>query len=226
MEELNTQLKNHKKIEVKESRAGSPVPVVKGIYLHSIYSPTKEAQAFARDYEESLKRKNSALDPRAWFWLSRSRDYQSCARPPKDFKVTVLEPNAELISEFKKTEQYQKLAPYISIVHSAMPEEVFEREEFIMFLTRKPAIIKHDPSYNLSKTYFQGFLTYKASTKVADYRKLLSKRSSEALSHWEGSLDEGLENVIKSGRVQNKNDYALFLMRAIVESTQKHSRNQ
>ena len=219
MEELNTR----KLIEIKESRTGDPVPVVKGIYLHSIYSPVKEAEAFARDYEQSVQRKSSALILGIGFGYHIQEVLSLGKRFHKDFKVMVLEPNRGLIEEFKKTEIFQKLSPFIKIVHSERPEQIFEKEEFIMFLTQKPAIIKHDPSYNLSRDYFQGFLTFKASNRISDYRPLLSKKSSDMLSSWEGSMEQGLQSVMKSGRVTNKNDYVLFLMNAIVESTQKAS---
>ena len=52
MEESNRQC------EFKVSRNGLTVPVVRGVHLHSIYNPMKEAEAFAQGYEDILEEKN------------------------------------------------------------------------------------------------------------------------------------------------------------------------
>lgn len=218
MDELNTR----KSIEIKESRSGEPVPVVNGIFLHSIYSPEKEAQAFARDYKESIARRPAALVLGLGFGYHVQEVLLMAKKFHQDYAIFVLEPNKALIEEFKKTETFKKLSPYIKIVHAENAQSVFEMEEFVMFLSKKPAIIKHDPSYNLGRGFYQKFLTFKASKNVSDYRKLLSQKSSEMLSQWDGSLDEGLQAVMKKGRIQNKNDYFFFLMNAVVESSQEN----
>ena len=48
-------------ISLEVARNGSPVPTINGIYLHSIYDPEKEADAFVETYERQLTQKNHVL---------------------------------------------------------------------------------------------------------------------------------------------------------------------
>ena len=57
----NKPIINKSKIEVKKSKVETPVPVVDGIHLHSIYNPAKEAETFIGKYNENLSKQNSVL---------------------------------------------------------------------------------------------------------------------------------------------------------------------
>ena len=56
-------------IELQSSRNGLSIPVINGVYLHSMYNPQKEAQAFAEKHEATLKKEKQNYNFGTWFWL-------------------------------------------------------------------------------------------------------------------------------------------------------------
>lgn len=216
MEELNAN------IELKESRSQRIVPVVNGIYLHSIYNPEKEAAAFAQTYEDSIKSKNSFLILGLGFGYHIEEVANIAAKYHETFTIKVLEPNRELIEKFMQNSGFE--SENIEIVHSTNPTEIFDREDFIMFLASKPAIIRHETSFNLSKDFYRSFLTFKAPTSMTAYERLLSKRSKGVFAIKEGSIAQNIEVMKKTERFSSKKDYAFFVMEAIVNSSKKASK--
>lgn len=213
MEELNALL------EIKQSRNGQPVPVVNGIHLHSIYNPDKEAQAFASDYTRSIKEKSQVLVLGLGFGYHVREIAKLAAACHKEWKVLVYEPNQELARAFEKTGGFEE--ENIEIVVANNPADVFEREDFVMFLTGKPAIIKHETSFNLNKNFYREFLTFKAPTKMSEYGHLLNSAAQKWFPVREGSLEQALDSVKTAGRLSDKSEYAFFVLEAVVNSSKR-----
>lgn len=212
MEELNA------RIELKESRSGKPVPVVDGIHLHSIYNPEKEAQAFAGDYAASIRQKANILVLGLGFGYHVKEIAKLASACRGDWKILVYEPNKDLIDAFEKSGGFGE--DNIQIIGAEEPTEVFAREEFIMFLASKPAIIRHDASFNLNKDFFKKFLTFKAPVEMEKYKDIMSEPALRWFGTKKGSLDQALDSAGKSGKLADKSDYALFVLDAIVRSCQ------
>ena len=47
--------------EIKESKNGLKVPVIDGVYLHSIYDPQTEGKALLKRHQDSFEEKSSIL---------------------------------------------------------------------------------------------------------------------------------------------------------------------
>lgn len=216
MDELNAT------IELQESRSGKIVPVIDGIYLHSIYNPEKEAEAFAANYERAVADKSHVLI----LGLGFGYHVEKIAALAKTFhespKVLVYEPNLELINAFNERGGFQDAG--VEIVHAQDPVEVFRREDFIMFLTAKPAIIKHETSYNLNQSFYKEFLTYKAPIKMRDYQDLLTPRAKEMFPGGEGGVDQVLEAIKTAGKVNAPKDRAFLALEAIINSAKRASK--
>ena len=97
MEERNNQY------EFKTSRNGLKVPVIKGIHLHSIYNPIKEAEAFAQGYEDTIKAKNKILILGLGFGYHIEEVAKLLNQYHEKYEVIVLEPNSKLVEEFNGT---------------------------------------------------------------------------------------------------------------------------
>ncbi|MEX0798106.1 MAG: hypothetical protein WD025_01600 [Bacteriovoracaceae bacterium] len=219
MEELNAPIER-RQIEVKESRNGKPIPIVNGIHLHSIYNPEKEAEAFASNYERAVKDKSTILVLGLGFAYHAREIAKLAERYHESYKILIYEPNLELIESFNQNIEFEN--PNVEVIHAAAPTDVFNDYEFVMFLTSKPAIIKHEPSYNLNKDFFKAFLTFKAPEKMESYRGLMTPEATRLFASKEGSIDQALGAVKKAGRLNESNDYAFFVLEAIIDSA-KHS---
>lgn len=216
MEELNA------RIELKQSRNGKTVPVVAGIHLHSIYNPEKEAQAFASNYLQSIKAKPSVLVLGLGFGYHVQEIAKLASAHHETYTIKVFEPNKDIIDAFLDAGGFQD--ENIEVIHAGKATEVFDREDFIMFLSTKPAIIRHEASYNLNKNFFREFLTFKASDEMGRYQHLLSDRAKELFPTKEGSVDQALEAIKKAGKLGSRKDYAFLALEAVVNSSKRNSR--
>lgn len=220
MEELSANtISNRKSLELKESRNGKLVPVLNGIYLHSIYNPEKEAQAFASNYIQSIKEKSRILVLGLGFGYHVNAIAELASATHKEYEITVYEPNEEIIKAFEEQGGFQN--ENIKIIHAQRATEVFDRKDFVLFLAAKPAIIRHEASYNLNKDFYREFLTFKASKKMDSYARLLSEKGKGLFPTKEGSLDQALASIKKAGRLGSKSDYAFLLMEAVIKSSEK-----
>lgn len=218
MEELNAH------IELKESRNGKTVPVVDGIYLHSIYNPEKEAQAFACNYEQSIKEKSRVLVLGLGFGYHVEEIAKLAEKIHGDYKIFVYEPNKAIIEAFSAAGGFNN--PNIEIIHAQNPVEVFDRKEFILFLASKPAIIRHEASFNLNKKFFREFLTFKAPVAMESYQRLLTEEARRFFPTKEGSVEQALESIKATGRLASEKDYAFFLLEAVVNSSKRITQKQ
>ena len=213
MEELNAD------IELKQSRSGKTVPVVGGIYLHSIYNPEKEAQAFASNYENSIKSKSHILMLGLGFGYHVEEVAKLAAKYHETFKIVVLEPNQKLVQAHNEAGGFDDSR--IEVINASRPTEVFENYEFIMFLSQKPAILRHESSFNLSKAFFKEFLTFKAPTNMNNFSALMSDNARSFFPVKESSVDQAIESAKTTGRLKDKKDFAFFVLEAVVNSAKQ-----
>ena len=158
MEELNAT------IELKQSRTGHSVPVVDGVHLHSIYNPEKEAQAFATNYEDSIKKKPYILILGLGFGYHCEEVANLAAKYHENYRIIVIEPNKELVQMHNHAGGFSN--PNIEVLHACDVNDLYNSIEFVMFLSRRPAILRHETSFNLSKDFYRRFLTFKAKQNM------------------------------------------------------------
>lgn len=215
MEESNRQC------EFKMSRNGLTVPVVRGIHLHSIYNPIKEAEAFAQGYEETLKIKNHILILGLGFGYHIEEVAKKLHRLHNDYKIIVIEPNREIVHEFFAKRPFEDIN--IQVLSPKTVEGLFEDKEFVQFLHTKPAIIKHDTSFTLEKDFYVKLLKYQAPTHINKYFHLLNDKAQEYFSDYveeETTLDKTTENIKTVYGIRNKFDYALLALEEIASTNQ------
>jgi hypothetical protein len=207
-------------LDIKTSRNGLPVPILKGIHLHSVYNPAKEAEAFAEKYKETLKANNYVLVLGLGFGYHIDQIEKILSEYHEHFNILVLEPNKEIADGFKTFRAFKNT--HITILNHNKVEPLFESSEFINFLRQKPAIIKHDPSFNLEKTFYTKFLKFKAPTDVAKYVNRLSDILQMYLTDFE-DLEKPISEVISEIKqhrgIQNRFDFGLLAFDSLINSS-------
>lgn len=203
MEERNSQY------ELQPSRNGLTVPVINGVYLHSIYNPVKEAEAFAKTNERNIKLKKNILILGLGFGYHVEEIAKLARIFHKEYNIVVLEPNERLVDDFINTKNF--VDENIHVLNNDNIKDLFNTEEFVNFLMTKPCIIKHDTSFVLEKEFYSKFLAYQAPTDVVHYKNLLSEGSKDLIKDRdERSLAAMFSGIQESGRLSGQEDY--FLM--------------
>lgn len=218
MEERNPQY------ELQTSRNGLPVPVINGIYLHSIYNPVKEAQALIQNFENSLKNKNVVLVLGLGFGYHIEEAFKVLQSNHESFQIIVLESNSELVNDF--IAHNQDLDERIQIISTESAAQLFESWDFVQFLMAKPCIIKHDASFTLQKKYFTDFLAHQASKKTRTFSNLLNVHAQDSLKNTENilaredanTLGDIVEGIKARGSMRSKSDYLFMAFNEIVNS--------
>ena len=145
--------------ELKESRNGDLVPVINGVHLHSIYNPIKEAGSFVDNNQQAINANTNFLILGLGFGYHvdalvnhlDSLNYTS-------YSIIVIEPNAKLVNDFNRLRGFKNHR--VSITSPMNSSEVFENYDFIQFLKSKPALLKHELSFDLEKDFYKNFLRY------------------------------------------------------------------
>lgn len=214
MDERNSQY------ELQASRNGLTVPVINGVYLHSIYNPAKEAEAFIKNHEKNLKYKNRILVLGLGFGYHIEEIAKILNKEHGEYEIVVLEPNEQLLEDFNLTRPFED--KNIKIIHCKEAKELFNSEDFINFLMKKPAIIKHDASFIIEKDFYTSFLGFQASQNIISYKNLLNGAASTYIQNCENHTFGSLVDRFTDNSVPiDKTGYLLLALNRI-NSTYKN----
>jgi hypothetical protein len=200
--------------ETKISRNGLTVPVINNIHLHSIYNPIKEAEAFADNIIQTLQNRNNILVLGLGYGYHIEQIAQRLAQFHDNYHIVILEPNTTLVDSFNLKRPFED--KNIQIVNSLDVDAVFSDINFVQFLRKKPAIVKHDTSYTLNKTFFTKFLKFQAPNNFDIYFNLLNKNAQNIFNTY-NNLDQNFENMINQISMKNTITNADFLLLALGE---------
>lgn len=146
-------------ISFETSKSGHVIPVVNGVNLHSSYDPIKEAQKFAASEIETLERNSRIMI----LGLGRGYHLSAIAKAMGDLhkkpEIVVIEPLKDIHKSYITEQIYDTTTIKI---FSGSVSEIFFNPEFTDFLSRKPCIIRHKPSFDLHIKYFTEFLKFRA----------------------------------------------------------------
>ena len=197
------------------ARNGLTVPVINGIHLHSVYNPTKEAEAFVKGYENILSHKKYVLVLGLGFGYHIEQIAKQLNDNHKDYQIVVLESSKQLIEDFNLTRPFEDRR--ISIKQANTTETLFSDWQFIQFLMKKPAIIKHDTSFSLNKDFYTNFLSFQASRSINNYRSLLRANAYKwlAVEDREESFTDKVELLRQSNKQLSQNDFHILTIDAI-----------
>jgi len=209
MEERNSNYK------IEQSRTGLPVPVLNGVYLHSIYNPEKEAQALVEKYQESLNSKNHVLIFGLGFGYHVDEVLKQLKMNHDHFEVVVVEPNTKLIEDFLATRPIDD--ERVQIINVEKPEEMYGQAIFIEFLMKKPCVVKHEASFSINKDFYLSLLSFKANTKIANFSNLLTDSAKKLIdSNTNESVKDYTNSIIASGRIKNQQEFLTLAFDSII----------
>ena len=207
-------------IELQSSRNGLSIPVINGVYLHSVYNPQKEAEAFVEKNENIINRKNNLIILGLGFGYHIEQVAKKL-NESGEYKIIVIEPNKELVNLFEETRPFYD--SNIQIVSYETIEEYYLDRNFSNFLSQKPGIIKLDTAFNLNKEFYKSFLTFKAQTELSAYRTSLSENSCNLLGHRGDSLFNITREIKNQRVVSSKKDYLILALSELAKNSQEVS---
>tara|TARA_R110000868_G_scaffold97619_7_gene268605 strand:- start:986 stop:1666 length:681 start_codon:yes stop_codon:yes gene_type:complete len=154
-------------IEVKLSKSNTPVPVVDGIHLHSIYNPSKEAVGLIAKYEEAIAKQNKILVLGLGFGYHVWQLESILGRLHKNFEVIVIEPDIRMYDSFKKHAPVE-FSNKTRIVSANTISEFYDDINLVKFMAGKPLVVPHAASFNLREDFFKKFMSFNASNELSD----------------------------------------------------------
>ena len=207
-------------ISLETARNGSTVPVVNGIYLHSIYDPEKEAETFVENFEKQFQKKNHVLILGLGFGYHIEQAVESLRSLHASFHITVLEPNKELI---KLVESNKIFSPQeVTVLHLESSKKIYESEEFVRFLIKKPSILKHESSFSLNKNAFSDFLTFKSSRILEQHQQQLSERTQNLLTlELNTSFSKSANTILNTETITSRADYLTLALNEIIQTNKR-----
>ena len=215
-----TTINEDNSFNIKVSRNGLPIPIIEGIHLHSVYNPAKEAEAFSEKHKDTLKRNNHILILGLGFGYHIDQVEEFLSQEHEHFNILVLEPNSKIVESFKQHRAFK--SSHITILNPNNVNHLFESADFINFLRQKPAIIKHDPSFNLEKVFYTRFLKYKAPKNIENYIEKLSDILQMYLTdfHDLSRPFKSIASEVKEKRgLQNKFDFGILALDALINKS-------
>ena len=208
MDERNSQY------ELQRSRNGLTVPVINGVFLHSIYNPVKEAEAFIESQLENLKYKNKILILGLGFGYHVEEVEKKLESFHKEYEIIVLEPNKRLIEDYIASTPIGKRN--IKIISKEKVKELFNDWNFISYLMQKPCIIKHDASFVINRDFYTKFLAYQAPKDIINFKSILNETSESFFSKDVGKTFDSYVDSIKEGsHVESKESFMLLALNEI-----------
>ena len=203
--------------KVMVGRRERPVPLVNGIYLHSLYDPIKEADSFVRDNREKMLQKNYFLVLGLGFGYHVNRLISELKNRCADsWGVAVVEPNAKVFKECKKRGLVVEEKQF-SIFQGMDVEALYAEKELVDFMRLKPIVLTHEASYNLYLEYYKAFLNYRASTRAGEIGlKVDNEKMRRCLLEHDDDIF-GLKESVKEKAVLSKEEMLLGAFFAICE---------
>lgn len=198
--------------EVKTSRNSMKVPVINDVHLHSIYNPTKEAQALISNFDKNLETTNKVLVLGlgfAYHVYELSRKLESYHG--NNYQIIVIEPNEVVYRDCVENNLFPN--KNIKVFAGEDLAKTFSDISLVKFLINKPLIIQHPPSFNLYINFFKSFLDYSAPTDTLTMSEHISdpKLSNYLAEHNSNSMNDFISNtLLQKSSLTNDYDHLIL----------------
>lgn len=205
--------------QIKTAKTGEKIPVVNDVHLHSSYSPMREAEAFIKQYGETILSKKNILILGLGFGYHIHKAIELFQQNNiSDFQISIIEPNERVIKDCLTINPFDN--DRIKIFSYRNVSRLYSHKDLIDRLLTKPAIIPHTSSFNLYKSFYRDFLTYEADQSLKTAKSFVN--DEELLLHIENyneelSLNDAFLNKVKGRRIDNQFDYLLLAFGKITE---------
>lgn len=200
----NDSLPFHAPIDIKMSRVDTPVPVIEGIHLHSIYNPTKEAEGFVQKYETQLQNQNRVLVLGLGFGYHAWCLEALLGRMHDDWKIIIIEPDPRLRDEFTRLMPVE-LSARTRIVSCSQVSDYYDDMDLVHFMASKPLVMAHPATFNLREVFFKNFMSFQASNNISDVASKVSNTTLRnhilAMSEASADFDEELARRLRGNKL-------------------------
>ncbi len=203
-------------IQIKVSKNGLLIPVVNGVYLHSMYNPKKEAETFIQNNIHQIRGQKNFLVLGLGFGYHIEALIKEIGS--RDYFINILEPSTSLINAFDdKRPLFDK---NVVIRELSNVEELYKNINFSDFLAQKPVILSHNTSFNMNQDIFKKFLHFQASSFVNDYIDLIDIDIQYKFENHspDKSLKDILSDIRKSSHILDTNDIFLLALDEIINN--------
>lgn len=205
-------------ISLETARNGSTVPVINGIYLHSIYDPEKEAEAFVETFEKQLTHKNHVLILGLGFGYHIKSTCEVLRQKHGKFHITVLEPNKDLINIVEAHKNFSE--DEVTIYELKDNLSLYKNESFIKFLLQKPCLLKHEASFSLSKEKFSSFLTYKSDKRLKNFESQISEATKDLLApDLNSSFLDNVQKIKLQSNISSRAEYLNLALEQVLKKS-------
>ncbi|MDH4469063.1 MAG: hypothetical protein QE271_13475 [Bacteriovoracaceae bacterium] len=209
---------------LEESKSGHLVPVVDGVYMHSMLDPIKEANSFAEQYSDEIQKNPMGIVLGVGFgyhFHALIEKYKLFHGDKTQWKLAVIESDPRNILNYLEYQSriFPEMVSSIQIF-CAPVEKLYQDKLFLDLLLKKPQIIPHKPSYQKDLQYYHSVLKFKRNNSMKSVAPLLNRNLKE---YFQISIPENLDyfeylkNAELSDHWDNKQMFSL-LLQAIAEA--------
>lgn len=157
-------------ITLKASRSGHIVPVINSISMHSLYAPIHEAEEFIEQHLRAIKTNPNIMVLGLGMGYHIECLLNEISKYHSQYNIVVVEPNKQMIRLY--LDNGHQAVPNLEILSGPI-EKLYKNKVFVDFLLRRPHIVKHQPSFELYKSFYNSLLTYQASAHCLDIAELI-----------------------------------------------------
>ena len=154
-------------LSLTEAKSKELVPVIRGVPLHSLHNPRREAEVFANNHLAHLSKTANVLVLGLGFGYHIEEMSKILRLRHKEGRILVIEAHPELV---RLWQSYQKNTCKAEVISATNVDELYANKDLCKFLLNKPVVIIHQASFESAKSFYQSFLTRRASSHLKDLK--------------------------------------------------------
>ena len=154
-------------LSLTEAKSKELVPVIRGVPLHSLHNPRREAEVFANNHLAHLSKTANVLVLGLGFGYHIEEMSKILGLRHKEGRILVIEAHPELV---RLWQSYQKNTCKAEVISATNVDELYANKDLCKFLLNKPVVIIHQASFESAKSFYQSFLTRRASSHLKDLK--------------------------------------------------------
>lgn len=174
-------------LTLTEAKSKELVPVIRGIPLHSLHNPRREAEVFASNHLAHLSKTANVLVLGLGFGYHIEEMSKILRLRHKEGRILVIEAYSELV---RLWQSYQKNTCKAEVISATNVDELYANKDICKFLLTKPVVIIHHASFESAKSFYQTFLSRRASSHLKELKTSDSQWNAWIESQGERSLAE------------------------------------
>jgi len=178
---------NHSKTyRFEESKSGHMIPVVDGVYMHSMLDPIKESLSMAEQYSDDIQKNPIGLIlgiGHGYHVHALHESFRIFHEDRQKWELYVIESDPRNVMSYMEyqAKHYPEISKKIKVF--CLPvNQLYQNNFFLELLLKKPLIIPHRPSYQKNIDYYHSVLKFKRNNRIDAIAPLLNKEMRELMT--------------------------------------------